>query len=171
MRLYKLTDHNARTRFGMQWGPGITNSLPPREYPQICTVDVIHAYTDPDLALLMNPVHRGHGYSSLLWKSEGDPCVIKPDKVGCFSLTTIDMLPMPDWYIDVYSRNAVQRSFAVLTANDLSSTIEFQFPDDNRLARVVESIQVNASKSRDLPLDTIFRDDDITDIQRTLIKV
>ena len=55
MRLYKLTVERGRTYDGMQWGPGVEHTAPGKGL--LCSKGWLHAYTDPFLAVIFNPVH------------------------------------------------------------------------------------------------------------------
>lgn len=118
MKLYKLTDRNARTRGGMQWGPGITNAA--REgVPVLCTDTVLHAYTDPLLAVLLAPIHVSWECSRL-WEAEGDVLVRDTDiKVGCRTLTTTREIPLPAITTEMRVR------FAILCALEVSDDAKF----------------------------------------------
>ena len=98
MKLYKLTDQQGRTRAGekneTQWGDGVTNEPIGTGTPELCTDTVIHAYTDPLLALLMNPIHADLR-DPLLWECDGDITVDGGDKCGCTRLTTIRQIEQP----------------------------------------------------------------------------
>jgi len=84
---YKLTDENGQTHNNTQWGPNITHEAPGQSY--LCTGGWIHYYTDPYLAIFMNPIHADF-VNPKLWsaKVEGN---IKEEtlKCGCQKLTTI----------------------------------------------------------------------------------
>jgi hypothetical protein len=69
MRLYKLTDQNLQTRNGFQWTPGEWQEAPGTG--ELCTSGWLHAYTDPFLAILMNPDHANIS-KPRLWLAEGD---------------------------------------------------------------------------------------------------
>lgn len=94
MKLYKLTDENGRTYNSTQWGPGVTHSGTGEGY--LCGPGWIHAYTDPLLAVLLNPIH-GEFERPRLWECKGK--VAKTDhglKVGCRTLATLRELPLPE---------------------------------------------------------------------------
>jgi len=91
--LYKLTDKAARTFGETQWGEGVTHTTD--GHGNLCGPGWLHAYTDPLLAVLLNPIH-GNFADPLLWECEGK--IGKRDhglKVGCTSLTTLRQIPMP----------------------------------------------------------------------------
>ena len=96
MKLYKLTDKDDRTYGSCQWGEGITHKADGKG--ELCTEHWIHAYTDPLLAVLMNPIHgkydtdMGH-----MWECKGE--IGKDDnglKGGCKKLTTTKRIDMPE---------------------------------------------------------------------------
>lgn len=91
--LYKLTDDEGRTYGGCQWGEGIEHTA--AGTGDLCTHGWIHAYTDPLLAVLLNPIHA-HFANPRLWEAEGE--VGKTDhglKVGCTQLRTVREIPLP----------------------------------------------------------------------------
>ena len=98
MKLYKLTDQNWKTRAGhtneTDWGPGIEHEAVGDPDQELCSDGYIHAYEDPLLGLLMNPVHADI-CSPVVWESEG--AVDKSDglKVGCRRLKTIYIVDSP----------------------------------------------------------------------------
>mgnify|MGYP001312204440 FL=1 len=98
MKLYKLTDQKHRTRAGesneCQWGENITHSGTGKG--QLCGPGWIHAYTDPLLAVIFNPIHANIK-SPALWESEGDVGLNdRGVKVGCLSLTTLRIVSLPE---------------------------------------------------------------------------
>lgn len=95
MKLIKLTDHNNKTRGGTQWGENVTHKRTPCDDPQLCSSDVLHAYRDINLALLMNPVHANYN-TPHIWECEGDIVVEDCVKAGCFTLKSTKQLPIPD---------------------------------------------------------------------------
>ena len=92
-KLYKLTDVDGYTRNNTKWGKNVTHTTDGSG--ELCGPGWLHAYTDPLLAVLLNPIHCG--YSSFrLWEAEGE--IGKNDKglkVGTRSLTTIREIPIP----------------------------------------------------------------------------
>ena len=87
MNLWKLTDEHDQTQGKTQWGLGITHTAPGTG--ELCGSGWIHAYIDPVLAVLLNPIHANIKEPHL-WEAEG--VVGKTDhglKVGCTTLTTL----------------------------------------------------------------------------------
>ena len=62
----------------------------------MCTNAWIHAYKNPDIAVLFNPIHAGF-HSPLLWEAKGKVRIDDGIKVGCRQLTTIKKIPLPKW--------------------------------------------------------------------------
>jgi len=93
VKLYKLTDQDDRTYNNTQWGEGVKHMASGKG--ELCTDGWIHAYTDPLLAVLLNPIHANI-QNAHLWEAEGE---IGMDdhglKVGCASLTTIRRIDVP----------------------------------------------------------------------------
>ncbi len=76
MKLYKLTDHNGKTRAGedneLQWGPNVTHAAK-GEGIELCSPDLIHAYEHPLLGVIMNPCHADFPKTTMrLWEAEGE---------------------------------------------------------------------------------------------------
>ena len=93
MKFYKLTDANGQTKNNTQWGEGVTHAGT-GEGP-LCGPGWIHFYTDPLLAVLLNPIH-GNFQSLRLWETEGEVGARDHGlKVGCKSATTIREIPVP----------------------------------------------------------------------------
>ena len=95
--LYKLTDQAGYTRKGKAngclWGNGVSHSGTGEG--DLCGPGYIHAYTDPLLALLLNPIHASIK-NPRLWVCEGE--IAKSDrglKVGCVELTAVSEIPVP----------------------------------------------------------------------------
>ena len=104
--LWKITDAAGRTREATQWGPGVTHNLASCANPRLCTGDVLHAYRSDVLALLLNPGDANYE-APRLWRAEGEIVVAEWGKVGCFSLTTIEEMPLPAWFTEGTQRRRV----------------------------------------------------------------
>lgn len=87
-----LQDNTTSGGATLEWGAGYTATGPGTK---LCSPDVIHAYTHPLLAVLLNPIHADYP-NPKLWRCEGD--VVADDhglKVGVKTLTTIEEIPLP----------------------------------------------------------------------------
>ena len=95
--LYKLTDEDGWTRKShenaLQWGEGVTHAAT-GSGDALCSDGVIHAYTDPLLAVLMNPIHVNFT-TPLLWEAEGAVVASDGTKVGVKALTTLRRMELP----------------------------------------------------------------------------
>ena len=92
-KLYKLTNKNGQTYNNTQWGEGVTHTAPGTG--KLCTAGWLHAYTDPYIAVLLNPVHANFVHPQL-WEAEGEVGITEYDlKVGCTTLTTLRTIPLP----------------------------------------------------------------------------
>lgn len=111
--LYKLTDKNGQTHGGCQWGEGVTHTAPGGG--ELCTKAWIHAYTDPLLAVLLNPIHGKFDPETMrLWECEGEVGITDHGlKVGCTSLTTIREVPAPQVSLEQRAR------FGILCAKEV----------------------------------------------------
>jgi len=92
--LYKLTDENGQTYNKTQWAEGTTHTT--NGEGDLCGPGWIHAYTDPLLAVLLNPLHANFR-SPIMWEAEGE--IGKTDnglKVGTTKLTTLRKIPLPE---------------------------------------------------------------------------
>ena len=93
-RLYKLTDRKHQTKNATQWGENVTHEASGKG--NLCGPGWLHAYTDPLLAVLLNPIHASLS-DPVLWEAKGK--VGKTDhglKVGCVKLTTLRIIPLPE---------------------------------------------------------------------------
>ena len=114
-KLYKLTTQDNKTRKGCYnecvWGEGVSHSGTGEG--DLCGPGFIHAYDNPYLAVLLNPIHAEVSYPKI-WEAEGD--VVKNDrglKVGCITLTTIKIIPLP------IISNTQKVAFGILCAKEV----------------------------------------------------
>ena len=140
MKLYKLTDSTYQTHNGTAiWGKGATNSVKTRvDKPQLCTNEVIHAYRNSNLALLLNPIHAGIN-KPVLWEAEGEVVVEDWGKTGGYELTTVKRLPLPEWYKKKTLRKRVQILFAILCAESVLKFYEDEYPQDDRPRQTIKA--------------------------------
>src|SRR5208282_3623507 len=106
-KLYKLTDDAGCTFGGMQWGEGVRHEAGGDISQSLCSNAWIHAYTSPEIAVIMNSVHASFK-NPQLWECEG--IVIKDDyglKCGCRSITTIRRIPLPEISVEQTIRFAI----------------------------------------------------------------
>jgi enoyl-CoA hydratase/carnithine racemase len=118
MKLYKLTDENGQTYGGTQWGEGIEYSSPGTG--ELCSSGWIHAYTDPLLAVLFNPIHAQFSHPQL-WECEGAG-MTKDDrgmKLGVQTLKTLRRIDIP--YVSVTQRVA----FGILCSLEVCKDIAY----------------------------------------------
>ena len=92
LKAYKLTDKNDQTHGDCQWGKGVTHRADGEG--ELCSEHWIHYYSDPVLALFLDPLHGAFGSRAHLWEVEvaGE---IKTDhglKFGTTELTTVERL-------------------------------------------------------------------------------
>ena len=93
--LYKLTTQEGTTYGGTLWGPGITHSASGPKSGALCSSSYIHAYRDPLLAVLLNPIHADFR-NPVLWECEGEVITDDRLKVGCYQLTTVKIIPLSE---------------------------------------------------------------------------
>lgn len=95
MKVYKLTDHDGKTRKETQWGPGISHTANGQPCQPLCSDGWIHFYTNPLIAIFMNPAHADFK-SPILWEAETSGEELHETlKSGCKTLTTIKEIPLP----------------------------------------------------------------------------
>jgi len=96
--LYKLTDQYWETYNGTKWGLGVTHTA--SGTGKLCSSGWLHAYTSPELAILLNPVHAGFA-DPILWEADGKIGINdRNTKVGCKTLTTIKIITAPTFYVE-----------------------------------------------------------------------
>jgi hypothetical protein len=94
MKLYKLTNQNCETWNHTKWGEGVTHTADGAG--DLCGPGWLHAYEDPLIAVLLNPIHADIEYP-ILWGAEGSGEVRRDGqlKIGVTSLTTIQRIDLP----------------------------------------------------------------------------
>jgi hypothetical protein len=134
MKLYKLTDRDSYTRRGQRgetlWEIGKTYHLPHVADPKLCSMNVYHAYTSINLALLLNPGHANIS-NPLLYECKGDICVKDWGKCGCFDITPVRQLELPQWFVSD-EKPDVLAMFAILVAESVLPIFEKEYPDDDK---------------------------------------
>ncbi len=150
MMLFKLTDQNGYTRRGesgeTQWKEGFTLTVPSCDNPKLCSSDVIHAYTNPNLAFILNPNHANIK-DPQLWEAEGEIVVRDWEKVGCFSLTTTRQQDTPAWTKNCPQK--VQGWFAILCAEAILKIFEYELPKDDRPHKAIAMVKEYLKKGAD----------------------
>ena len=94
MLVYKLTDANAETFNGTQWGPGVTHET--NGEGELCGPGWLHCYSGAELATFLDPIHANFGATARLWEATAEGR-FKDDsglKLGCTRLTTIKEIPL-----------------------------------------------------------------------------
>ena len=135
--MIKLTKQDGTTRNDTAWGEGVTHRLTPCERPEMCSGDVLHAYTSLNVAFLMNPILAGIS-DPRVFEAEGDVVVSDSLKVGCFSLTTTKEISAPAW-VGSAVENRVRVLFAVLCAESVLHLFEEKYPNDDRPRNAIEA--------------------------------
>jgi len=112
MKVYKLTDQNMQTHYGCQWTLGVEKTTDGSG--ELCSSGWLHAYTDPLLAVLLNPIHADIDNPRMFiaeasGKSKSDHGL----KVGYTSMKLVEEMPVPD----VTSERRVR--FAILCAKEV----------------------------------------------------
>lgn len=139
-RLYKLTNQDGYTYNQTHWEVGKTNTLPPVDHPRFCSSDVLHAYSNLDAGLLLNP-QQADFTEFRVFEVEGEVVIKSWGKVGCFSLQVIRELDIPEWYADEQVRKRVMVQFAYLCAREVLPLYLEEFPDDTVLVQRLNAVQ------------------------------
>ncbi len=91
--VYKLTTRNGRTHGDTHWLPGEWREV--RWGGRLCEPGCLHAYSDPLLAALMDPVHAALLPGGTLWVAEGNVLLDDGTKLGCDRLRIIREHDLP----------------------------------------------------------------------------
>ena len=99
--IVKLTNAQGQTRGGMQWGPGVTHTVP--EWGGVlCAAGVLHCYEAGSLrdalalAILRDPQDANFGATARAWVCEAaGQRVSNGLKAGYKTLTTLREIPLP----------------------------------------------------------------------------
>lgn len=126
--IYKLTDENMKTYNNTQWVLGEERTASGNG--DMCGPGYLHAYTDPDLAILLNPIHAKFENPRLF---RGEAVVKLNDglKLGCTKITLTDELELPIWSIE---RHVI---FAILCTKEMAK----------EMARAAAWLQWSAAKA------------------------
>ena len=121
MTLYKLTDANDQTHGNpqapttVQWGPNIC--IETSGEGDLCGPGWTHWYTDPLLAVLLNPIHAESDLATAhLWEGHGGEGETRDDhglKVGCTRGTTVRRVELPVVTTEQRIRFAIRCAWAV----------------------------------------------------------
>jgi len=137
MKLYKITDENDKTYGECHWGKNITHSTDGEG--TMCGPGYTHWYTDPLLAVLLNPIHANFDLDTAhLWEGEGE--VVRVDygmKVGCTVATTIRRIKLPK----VTTTHRV--TFGILVAREVSNSKSWDVWADEWLSHRDSSARSN----------------------------
>ena len=124
--IYKLTDQDMRTHNGFQWTLNKEETASGKG--GLCGPGFLHAYTDPLLAILLNPIHADIK-SPRLFKGTGT--VSKTDnglKIGCTEMTLTEEMELP-------VINIVQRiAFGILCTKEVYKDKDWNTWADNWLS-------------------------------------
>jgi len=117
--IVKLTNAQGQTRGGMQWGPGVTHTVP--EWGGVlCAAGVLHCYeaaTVRDalaLAILRDPQDGTFGATARAWVCDGSgQHVTNGIKSGYETLTTVREIQLPAVSIEQRVECAIQLAWEV----------------------------------------------------------
>ena len=103
--LYKLTDQKMQTHGGFQWKLGETNTA--SGAGGLCGPGWLHAYTDANVAVLLNPIQANIEHPRLFMARGVVGKTGRGTKVGCTSLRLLREIPVPKWRRDERTRFAI----------------------------------------------------------------
>jgi hypothetical protein len=115
LKLYKLTDQNCETRNHTKWGEGVTHHA--NGAGDLCGPGWLHAYEDPLIAVLLNPIHAAI-HDPIMWEAEGSG-EVRCDghlKLGVTSLTTVRRIDPPIVTTEQMVEFAIRCGFEVSTS-------------------------------------------------------
>jgi hypothetical protein len=127
MQVYKLTDENLQTYKGFQWTLNKTYEVSGQG--DLCSAGWLHAYEDPLLAVLHNPIHADYK-NPRLFVAEADG-EIKRDgqmKLGCQKMILKEKIPLP--VISDTQRTA----YGILCAKEVCKDPDWNLWADNWLS-------------------------------------
>ena len=136
--LYKLTDQKGNTQNNTHWEIGATQTMHHTENPKLCSPDVLHAYTNISLGLLINPIQADIN-NPRIFKCKGNVVVSDWGKVGVFELTPTQEINLPIWYTNPDLRKQVSVWFAILCAESVLSIFENYDSSDSRPREAIEA--------------------------------
>ena len=124
MKCYKLTDQNMQTRGGCQWNLNEEKTPLGNIHPDLplCSDGWLHFYTDPLLAVLLNPIHANI-QNPRLFEAECDG-YFKDDnglKVGYTKAKLVKEIPLPEITLEQRIKFAILCTKEVYKAPDWSS--------------------------------------------------
>lgn len=152
--LYKLTDSQGYTRNNTHWHKGITYTIAEDDRGiELCSHCVIHAYTNPNLALLLNPIHANFD-KPRLYEAEGEIKVQDWGKVGVWELFVTKRLELPNWYKK--NKQKVQIQFAVLCAEAVLRFYEDKYTNDERPRKAIQAAKKYLKKPSKAAADAAY---------------
>jgi len=135
MKLYKLMKPDHTTRNEQKWEIGMRVEKAPCDNPRLCSEDVLHAYTNLNLAFMLAPLH-GTGDYPVVAECEGDVVVSDWGKVGCIAITPVRWIDRPAW---VWSGRdtQVRVAFAALCAEAVIDIYNAEYPSEDAPRRAI----------------------------------
>lgn len=95
MTVYKLTNQNMQTYGGCQWVIGEEKTTSGKD--KLCSSGWLHCYSDPLLAVMLNPIHGNYKYPKLFEAEAGGREKHNHGlKSGYTKMTLVKELPVPE---------------------------------------------------------------------------
>jgi hypothetical protein len=118
MIVYKLTDKDGRSHGDTQWGENVTHEGTGKG--ELCGPGYIHWYSDPLLAVMLNPIHGAFDPETMrLWRADNHDSKTLTDhglKGGSVKLTTLHEIPVPTVTTEQRVKFAILCTLAALDA-------------------------------------------------------
>jgi hypothetical protein len=143
MKVYKLTDQNMQTRGGFQWTIDIERDAP--GVGPLCSSGWLHCYSDPLLAVFLNPAHASIN-NPRLFEAEASG-VSKDDaglKLGVQKLTLRREMPLPSVTLEQRVRFAVLCALSVCEVPHFVNWAEKWLSGEDRSAESARAASASA---------------------------
>lgn len=119
MKRYKLTDQDMKTYGGFQWKLGETRTTSGKG--DLCGPGWLHCYSNPDLAILLNPLHAGFNNPRLFEvECSGEHKEYRGLKEGFTEITLITELTVP-----IFTNNQ-KIAFGILCALEVYKDTKYE---------------------------------------------
>jgi len=112
--IYKLTSADDTTKNGTVWGPGVEHAV---NGELAHCINGLHVYTDPLIAVFMDPIHGQFGPTAHLWIGRAyDEWTENETKLCCRRVKTLRRIELPVLTIEQKMEGAIR---LVLTLKNL----------------------------------------------------
>ncbi len=155
MKRYKLTDANMQTYNHTQWEIGTKRTA--SGCGELCGPGWLHVYTDPRLAVLLNPIHAYFGEGMRLFECECDG-LSKTDrglKEGWQSVTLTREIPLPAITIEQRVEFAIRCALEVYNDSSFVAWANNWISGKDRSAAAVRAAEAAARAAAAVNIDLV----------------